>query len=139
VSICHLLAQVTLVFFFMIRMENGIDKSNMLDVNWRFLKYLGLSHVLMWIYGVVLIWLYFQAPPIGIARTVNAFISLMFAFINMIGIIGIFGKPVLSTEEEGFISWRCFGIAVIFFSSAGLFVWLTDSMDLSQITIWSRK
>ena len=120
-------------------MENRTENSNMSNVNWRFLKLLSVSHILMWIYGIVLIKLYYQAPPVGIARIVNATISLFFAVINMIGIIGIFGKPVLITEEGSFISWRCFGIAVVLFSSAGLFVWLTGSMDLNHITIWSRK
>jgi hypothetical protein len=92
----------------------------------------------MWIYGAILAKLYFKAPPVGLAHTVNAILSLMFALINMIGIIGIFGKPVLIAEEENFVSWRCFGIATIFFSSVGLFIWLMASMDLSHITIWSR-
>lgn len=110
----------------------------MSDVNWRFTKYLGLSHSLMWIYGAILAKLYFKVPPVGMVYTVNATFSLMITLINMIGIIGIFGKPVLITEEESFISWRCFGIATIFFCSTGLFIWLIASMDMSQITLWER-
>lgn len=110
----------------------------MSDVNWRFTKYLGLSHVFMWIYGAILAKLYPIAPPVGMAHTVNAILSMMFTLMNMLGIIGIFGKPVLITKEESFISWRCFGIATIFFSSAGLFIWLIASMDLNHITLWSR-
>jgi hypothetical protein len=110
----------------------------MSDVNWRFTKYLGLSHGFMWIYGAILAILYFKFPPVGMAHTVNAILSLIFTLINMIGIIGIFGKPAVITEEESFISWRCFGIATILFCSVGLFIWLIASMDLSHITLWRR-
>jgi hypothetical protein len=123
----------------MISIENEMEKSNKSDINWRFSKYLGISHVLMWFYGGALVTLYFQVPPVGIARTVNSIISLMFILTNMVGIIGIIGKPIHITEEESYISWRSFGIAAIFFLSVSLFIWVAASMDLNHITIWSRK
>jgi hypothetical protein len=112
-----------------------MDNPRKSDLNWKFLKYLGISHILMWFYGGVLVTLYHLVPPVGTAHTVNAAISLIFFVINMIGIAGIIGKPNRVSEEEGIISWRCFGIAAIFFSSVALFFWLAASMDLSYITI----
>lgn len=56
----------------------------------------------------------------------------------MVGIMGIFGKPIQNTKEESFYSWRSFGIAFIFFASVGLFIWLAASMDLNHITIWEK-
>lgn len=114
-------------------------RAERLDVRRGFVKYLGLSHIVMCLYGCVLIKLYiFQTPPVGAAHTALTVISMIFVLINMIGIVGVFGEPVRVIADENYFSFRSIGVATLFLLSAGFFMWLMASFGLSQITIWSR-
>ena len=109
------------------------------DVNWRFVRWLFASHVIMWIYGFGLAVYFWKTHPEGVVQKVNAALSIIFLVVNMIGISGVFGKPVSGTSSESEFSWRSLGVALVFFISVGLFGWLAAKLDLTYLLLWSAK
>ena len=106
------------------------------EVNWSYVRLFFRAHLLMWVFGLVLVLLSISGTLVGQTRKLLGIIALLSFAASPVGVVPIFGTALKEDHEGPVYSFRTLLVFFCFLISSGGYMWLLSSIALSSIELW---